>query len=98
MNKKNKKSFELIKEIIEQPKLNKVLGNIEQEQLETEIYRILIDIELYEKMLIDKNKWICELLNEIDNNRKEIKQLQEKYNHIINFSNELLKEGDTNAK
>ena len=53
MNKKNKKSFELIKEIIESPKLNEVLNNTEQEQLETEIYRILIDIELNE--FLNKN-------------------------------------------
>ena len=70
MNKKNKKSFELIKEIIESPKLNEVLNNTEQEQLETEIYRILIDIELNEKILADKNKWIVELLNEIEELRK----------------------------
>lgn len=70
MNKKNKKSFDLIKEIIEQPKLEKVLNSTEQEQLETEIYRIAIDNELQEKILADKNKWIVELLNEIEELRK----------------------------
>lgn len=79
MNKKNKKSFELIKEIIESPKLNEILNNTEQEQLETEIYRILIDIELNEKILADKNKWIVELLNEIETQRKEIKKLKDEY-------------------
>ena len=76
MNKKNKKSFDLIKEIIEQPKLEKVLSSIEQEQLETAIYRILIDIELDEKILADKNKWIVELLNETEQQQKEIKELK----------------------
>lgn len=73
MNKKNKKSFELIKEIIESPKLNEALNSTEQEQLETEIYRIAIDNELQEKILADKNKWIVELLNEIEELRKIIK-------------------------
>lgn len=89
MNKKNKKSFELIKEIIELPKLNEVLNNTEKEQLETEIYRILIDIELNEKILADKNKWIVELLNEIEELRKINKNYISK-DKIKNFFEERL--------
>ena len=33
------------------------------------------------------------IINLIDKQQKEIEHLQEKYNHIINFSNELLEEG-----
>ena len=36
---------------------------------------------------------VDKVLNLIDKQQKEIEHLQEKYNHIINFSNELLEEG-----
>lgn len=84
MNKKNKKTYETIMNMMESHNFNTVLNDTEKELFESAIYRTLIDIELNKRIMAAKNKWIVELLNEIEEQEKEIKKYKRYFKIAIN--------------